>query len=116
VFVLVVDGARVCHLEPCDDAQQGGLPGAGWAEQRQQPTIGHLQADPIEGGEAAEPLGHVVDDDAHASVSFESDAAEPDGWAEDATRCSSLLLMINVTMATSVSTEATAKDPGRLYS
>ena len=57
------DRAGVGHLEPRDHAQQRRLARAGGSEQRGQLAVGRLDRDVVEGGEVAEPLGHVLDGD-----------------------------------------------------
>src|SRR6516165_3164230 len=60
-------GAAIGDLQPGEDAQQCRLAGAGRAEQRAERARRHVQAQPVQGGELAEALGHAVDADTHAT-------------------------------------------------
>ena len=61
--------APVRFFQAGDDAQQGGLAGAGRAQQTHQLALGHVQGNVIQCGEAAERLADAVNADAHVRVS-----------------------------------------------
>src|SRR5262245_25531446 len=102
----------VGDLQAGDDAQQGRLARAGRAQQGQQRAVGHLEAHPVDGQEAAEALGNVLDRDAQDRPPFVLGSA---GWAEGAF-LSRPALTTSVQTASKVRTDATANEPGRLYS
>src|SRR5262249_7121180 len=112
--VLVEDGAGVRDLEPRDDAQERRLAGARGPEQGEQLARRDLEAHVVERQERAEPLGDVLDRDAHASPPVVSMRA----FSASSRRVfhSSVVFTSSVTSASSASTEATAKAPGMLYS
>ncbi len=97
VLSVVQDGAGVGDLQTGEDAQEGRLAGAGGTEQGEQRAALDLEVDAVDGDEAAKALRDVLEDDAHAARS-------------------SRPLTISVTIASRVSSEATAKDPDKLYS
>jgi hypothetical protein len=70
VTAVDVHRARVGLLEAGHDAEEGGLPAAGRAEQRGELAGADLEGDVGEGGEVPEVLADAVDDDAHAVCSF----------------------------------------------
>src|SRR4029079_1146772 len=88
------------------------LAAAGGAEQGEERSVRHLEADVVDRREAAEALADVLDQDAHVYFSV-------GGSLVIATRGISFsrrLLTMSVTSATNVRSEATANEPGRLYS
>ena len=56
ILAVKRDGTAVRPLEPGDDAKQGGLPGAGGAEQGEELAGLHGQAHVVHGDEVAEAL------------------------------------------------------------
>ena len=63
--VLAVERHAPCigKGEPGNYAQQGRLPRAGWAEQREELAVPHVQVDPGQRGEIAEALGNSFERD-----------------------------------------------------
>src|SRR5262249_27454606 len=108
VLLVVEDRARVGHVEPRDDAEEGRLPGARRPEQREQLAAGDLEAHVVQRDERAERLRKMPDRDAH--------------WRRSASARSrrvfhsSAVFTKSVTSASMASTDATANAPGRLYS
>src|SRR5262245_35371200 len=101
------DAAGIRHFQPGDDAQQRGLAGARRAQECDQLAGAHIQAHALQGGERAKALAHVGNGDAHTFSPSRRASARGRSRAT---------LMTSVTRASKVSTEATAKLPGVLYS
>ena len=59
-------GVGIRGLQSGDDAQQGGLAGPGWAQQRHQLALVHNEAHVAQSGEAAEGLVDMAYFDGHA--------------------------------------------------
>src|SRR5207249_4749642 len=114
VLVVVVDRAAVRALETGDDAEERRLSRPRGSEQRQQISGRDLEAHVVQRDERAERLGDVRDGDAHASPP----AACRRSASARSRRVfhSSAVFTNSVTSASSASTEASAKAPGRLYS
>src|SRR5262249_19631762 len=108
------DRAAVGQLQPRDDPQERRLARARRPQQRQQRAARHLQADMVQRPEPAEAFAHVLDGDAHACLPLPSTRSTRTG-SRRACR-SSATFTISVTRASRVSTEATANEPGVLYS
>ena len=113
VLAVADDGPGVGDFESRDDAQQRRLAGSRRSEQREQLAVRNVEADALERRKAAELLRNTIDGDAHERSSFVPSAA-------DLTRAASALstptLASSVSSATSVSSDATANEPGKLYS
>src|SRR6185295_14936593 len=105
VLAMEQHAARIRHLQPGDDPQQGCLAAARWPEQRDQLAGGKLEADPVQRGELTKALFNVADFDTHDGCSPENAAA---AW--DCSRLafhSTRLLSTSVTSASKASKEAT---------
>src|SRR5262249_29453908 len=106
LLVAVQHDATVGVFQAGDDAQKGGLAGARRPQKRHQLAGGHLQADVVQAGELAEPLGDVPDGNTHRGSPSSTGRA----------RRSSPAFKSRVTTARRVNREATTKEAGVLYS
>ena len=98
-------------LQAGDHAQDGGLAPAAGAEQGDQLAFLHREADSIDSGDLAEPLGDVVESDAHA-LGLGRSVVVGGCWASSKARCcfhSSAVFKASVSRASSASRLATAK-------
>src|SRR5580704_2230738 len=123
VLLVIENRSAIGSFEPGDDSQQCGLSGTRWAKQRQQRTFRHVEADVVEGDKLAERLGDILDCDAHgvSRLGLESIGSRGASTASAAAISrrvfrSSATFANSVTNASEVRSEATAKDPGLLYS
>ncbi len=103
-------GSGIGKFQPGDDAQQRGLARAGRTEQGDEFAGFDLQAHVVQGGEASKLLGDVADFDAHEAV------VQLVGGAVALCFHSTQVFRARVTSASSVSSEATANAPTKLYS
>jgi hypothetical protein len=61
VHAVQEDAARIGQFETGEQAQERGLPAARGAEQRDEFSGPHREADVVDGGEIAKALGHAAD-------------------------------------------------------
>src|SRR5690606_27242555 len=97
-------------LQPGDDAQQGGLAATGWTQQRDQFPCLKVEGNVVECSEVAKLLVDILDLYAHSCLPPEASLA---AWAP---RYSTQVLIINVVIASSASSDATEKAAAKLYS
>src|SRR5204863_5174757 len=112
--LLVVDNAaRIGHFQTCDDPQQSCLARTGRAKQSDTSPVRHFETDIVERDEATECLRNILDQYAHGRASSFAGSGRS---AAEGSFLSSLIFAIKVAIASKVSKDATANDPGRLYS
>ena len=97
--------SRVGPLEAGNDAQERRLAGARRSQQRQQLALLHGEADVVQRGELPELLREAADFDAHGNSAAGAASSSP---APAPSRYSTMVLTIRVTIASTVSSDATA--------
>ena len=112
VLAIEQDGAMIGAVEAGDDAQQGRLAAARWAEQCHQLAARDLETDRVQGVKADEMFAHALNADAHAMLSFKVSAVRCAACA----RASTKVFSSKVTKANSISIDAQAKAATKLYS
>jgi hypothetical protein len=112
VLAAVPHLAGVGRLEPGDDAEEGGLPAAGRAEEGDELTLRDLERDVPEDGVPVEGLREALDLDAHGALASSGAAARRAGCCFH----SRAFFATSVTRASTKRSEATAKAARNWYS
>ena len=73
-------------LQPGDHAQQRGLAAAGGPEQADEGAVRDGERHVLDGGEGAEALGKIVEDEAGHSAAFAATLSHREGVSPKATR------------------------------
>lgn len=115
VFAIQHDLACIGMFEACNHAQKRGLAATRWPEQRDEFARPKVERDVVEGGEIAEALLQIANDDAHDCVPWFC-APAPTSASDCDMRRSAISLSPSVTSASSASSEATANAAEKLYS
>src|SRR5215216_3928415 len=116
VFAVEPNGALIGWLQAGDNAKQCGFSGAGRSQQRDQLATRNVETHVVEGDKIAEGLVKIANLDAHAAV-LSGVPSMPTRSVKDRRCChSTRVLRANVTSASSVRTDATAKLAAKAYS